>query len=49
MGEEAGRGVIADITVAPKDVLAVRHTAVQAITYQKTSKIWKGGIERRDE
>jgi len=30
MGKEAGRGVVADITVAPKDVLAVRHTVVQA-------------------
>jgi hypothetical protein len=29
-GKEAGRGVVADITVAPKNVLAVRHTAVQA-------------------
>jgi hypothetical protein len=30
VGEEAGRGVIADTTVAPKNVLAIRHTAVQA-------------------
>jgi hypothetical protein len=30
MGEEAGRGVVADITVTPKNVLAVRHTVVQA-------------------
>ena len=30
MGEEVDRGVVADITVAPKDVLTVRHTVVQA-------------------
>jgi len=30
MGAEAGRGVVADIKVSLKDVLAVRHTVVQA-------------------
>ena len=30
MGEEVGRGVVADILVAPKDILTVRHTLVQA-------------------
>ena len=30
MGEEVGRGVVADILVSPKDVLIVRHTVVQA-------------------
>ena len=30
MGEEVGQGVVADILVAPKDILTVRHTVVQA-------------------
>ena len=30
MGEEADQGMVADITVASKDVLTVRHTVVQA-------------------
>jgi hypothetical protein len=30
MGEEVGRGVVADILVSPKDILTVRHTVVQA-------------------
>ena len=30
MGEEVGRGVVAEILVTPKDILAVRHTVVQA-------------------
>jgi hypothetical protein len=30
MGEEVDRGVVADITVAPKNILTVRHTVVQA-------------------
>ena len=30
MGEEAGQGVVANITVTPKNVLVVRHTTVEA-------------------
>ena len=30
MGEKVGRGVVADILVAPKDILTGRHTVVQA-------------------
>jgi hypothetical protein len=30
MGEEVGRGVVADILVSPKDILTGRHTVVQA-------------------
>ena len=30
MGEEADRGVVADITVAPKNIQTGRHTVVRA-------------------
>jgi hypothetical protein len=30
MGEEVDRGVVADITVAPKNIRTGRHTAVRA-------------------
>jgi hypothetical protein len=30
MGEEVGRGVVADILVAPKDIMTVRYIVVQA-------------------
>jgi hypothetical protein len=46
---EGDRGVVADITVAPKDILTGRRIVVQARHLPEKSEIWKGGIERRDE
>jgi hypothetical protein len=42
-GEEVGRGVVADILVAPKDILTVRHTVVQAHPLQNIEN-----LERRN-
>jgi hypothetical protein len=49
MGEEVGRGVVADILVTPKDILTVRHTVVQARPLPENIENLEGGIERRDE
>jgi hypothetical protein len=44
MGEEVGQGVVDDILVAPKDILTVRHTVVQARPLPENIK----NLERRN-
>ena len=43
MGEEVGRGVVANILVAPKNILTGRHTVVQAHPLPENIRNLEGG------
>jgi hypothetical protein len=46
---EGDQGVVTNITVSPRSILARRHTIVQARPLPENIGNMEGGIERRNE